>query len=229
SPPQKDLDIYEIENGEILELPPAPPEFEEGNASLIEETIDINIGTEEEPNILKLGSSLTPEEIEIHTQILKEHQKAFAFNYKEMTGIAPHVTVHNLVTKPDAKPIKQKSRPMKPKVALMVKEEVIKLLQVGFIKPVDYSQWVSNIVLVLKNNGKIRICIDFWDINKACPKDDFPLPSIDVIIDATTGFELLSLMDGFSGYNQIKISEQDQAKTTFITPWGTYCYAVMPF
>ncbi|KAH9287534.1 hypothetical protein KI387_031651, partial [Taxus chinensis] len=78
-------------------------------------------------------------------------------------------------------------------------------------------------------NGKIRICIDFRDINKACPKDDFPLPSIDVIVDATTGFELLSLMDGFSGYNQIKISEQDQAKTTFITPWGTYCYAVMPF
>ncbi|KAH9302656.1 hypothetical protein KI387_014239, partial [Taxus chinensis] len=66
-------------------------------------------------------------------------------------------------------------------------------------------------------------------INKACPKDNFPLPSIDVIVDATAGFELLSLMDGFSGYNQIKISEQDQAKTTFITPWGTYCYAIMPF
>ncbi|KAH9293700.1 hypothetical protein KI387_041096, partial [Taxus chinensis] len=128
-PPQKELDIYAVENGEDLELPPAPPEFEEGNTSLIEETIDINIGTEEEPKILKLGSSLTPEEIEIHTRILKEHQKAFAFNYKEMTGIAPHIAVHNLVTKSDAKPIKQKSRPMKPKVALMVKEEVMKLLQ----------------------------------------------------------------------------------------------------
>ncbi|KAH9296613.1 hypothetical protein KI387_040201, partial [Taxus chinensis] len=63
----------------------------------------------------------------------------------------------------------------------------------------------------------------------ACPKDDFPLPSIDVIIDVTTGFELLSLMDGFSGYNHIMISEEDQAKTTFITPWGTYCYVVMSF
>ncbi|KAH9288616.1 hypothetical protein KI387_032733, partial [Taxus chinensis] len=99
-------------------------------------------------------------------------------------------------------------------VALMVKEEVMKLLHVGFIKLVDYSQWVSNIVPVLKNNGKIRICIDFRDINKACPKDDFPLPSIDVIIEATSGFEILSLMDGFSGYNQIIIFEQDQAKTT---------------
>ncbi|KAH9320379.1 hypothetical protein KI387_043975 [Taxus chinensis] len=146
-----------------------------------------------------------------------------------MTGVASHIAVHNLVTKSNAKPIKQKSRPMKPKVALIVKEEVIKLLQVGFIKPVDYSQWVSNIVPVLKKNGKIHICIDFRDINKACPKDDFPLPSIDVIVDATTRFEILSLMDGFSGYNQIRISEQDQAKTTFITPWGTYYYVVMPF
>ncbi|KAH9308861.1 hypothetical protein KI387_036772, partial [Taxus chinensis] len=165
----------------------------------------------------------------MHTQILKKYQKDFAFNYKEMMGIAPQVVVHNIVTKPDAKPIKQNSRPMKPKVALMVKEEVVKLLQVGFIKPIDYSQWVSNIVPVLKKNGKIRICIDFWDINKACPKDGFPLPSIDIIIDATTGFELLSFMDGFLGYNQIKISKQDQAKPTFITPWGTYCYDVMSF
>ncbi|KAH9316964.1 hypothetical protein KI387_018733, partial [Taxus chinensis] len=146
-----------------------------------------------------------------------------------MTGVAPHITVHNLVTKLDAKLVKQKPRPMKPKVALMVKEEVMKLLQVGFIKPVDYSQWVSNIVPILKKNGKIHICIDFRDINKACPKDDFPLPSIDVIVDATARFEILSLMDGFSGYNQIRISKQDQAKTTFITPWGTYCYVVMPF
>ncbi|KAH9303528.1 hypothetical protein KI387_043890 [Taxus chinensis] len=191
-PSQKEPNIYAVENGDDLDLPPAPPEFEEGNASLIEETIDVNIGTEDEPRILKLRSLLTPEEVEIHTQVLKEHQKAFAFNYKEMTGVTPHIAV-------------------------------------GFIKSVDYSQWVSNIVPVLKKNGKIRICIDFRDINKACPKDDFPLPSINVIVDATAGFELLSLMDGFSGYNQIRISEQDQAKTTFITPWGTYCYAAMPF
>ncbi|KAH9327185.1 hypothetical protein KI387_007363 [Taxus chinensis] len=228
-PSQMEPSICIVENGDDLDLPPVPPEFEEGNASLIEEIIDINIRTEDKPRILKLGSSLTPEEVEIHTRILKEHQKAFIFNYKEMTGVTPHIMVHNLVTKSDAKPVKQKSRPMKPKVALMVKKEVIKILQVGFIKPVDYSQWVSNIVPVLKKNGKIHICIDFQDINKACPKDDFLLPSIDVIVDATTGFELLSLMDGFSGYNQIKISEQDQAKTTFITPWGTYFYVVMPF
>ncbi|KAH9296159.1 hypothetical protein KI387_039747, partial [Taxus chinensis] len=90
-PPQKDLDIYMVDNGEDLELPPTLPDFEEGNASLIEEIIDINIITEEDLKILKLGSSLTPKEIEIHTRILREHQKAFAFNYKEMMGITPHI------------------------------------------------------------------------------------------------------------------------------------------
>ncbi|KAH9296521.1 hypothetical protein KI387_040109, partial [Taxus chinensis] len=94
---------------EELELPPAPPEFEEGNASLIEGTIDINIGTEEDPKILKLNSSLTLDEIESHTKVLKEHLKAFTFSYKEMTGITPDMVVHNLVTKPDAKPMKQNS------------------------------------------------------------------------------------------------------------------------
>ncbi|KAH9315474.1 hypothetical protein KI387_024101, partial [Taxus chinensis] len=122
-PPQKELNIYIVGNEDDLELPPAPPEFEEGNASLIEETIDINIRTKDEPRILKLGSLLTPSEVEIHTRILKEHQKAFTFNYKEMTGVTPHIVVHNLVTKSDVKLIKQKLRPMKPKVALMVKEE----------------------------------------------------------------------------------------------------------
>ncbi|KAH9296841.1 hypothetical protein KI387_028523, partial [Taxus chinensis] len=88
--------IYAVEKGDDLDLPPAPLEFEEGNASLIKETIDVNIGMEDEPRILKLGSSLTPEEVEIHTRILKEHQKEFTFNYKEMTGVAPHIAVHNL-------------------------------------------------------------------------------------------------------------------------------------
>ncbi|KAH9294274.1 hypothetical protein KI387_040522, partial [Taxus chinensis] len=90
-PSQKEPNIYAVENGDDLDLPPASAEFKEGKASLIEETIDVNIGTEDEPRILKLGSSLTPEEVEIHTQVLKEHQKAFAFNYKEMIGVTPHI------------------------------------------------------------------------------------------------------------------------------------------
>jgi len=80
-----------------------------------------------------------------------------------------------------------------------------------------------------KLNGRIRMCNDFRDLNKACPKDDFPLPNIDIIVDLTAGHEMLSLMDGFSGYNQIRIAEEDQHKTTFTCPWGNYCWCVMQF
>ena len=93
----------------------------------------------------------------------------------------------------------------------------------------EYPKWLSNVVLVKKANGKWRLCIDFTDVNRACPKDSFPLPQIDLIVDATAGHELLSFMDAFSGYNQISMDPDDQEKTSFVTGQGTYCYRVMPF
>ena len=89
--------------------------------------------------------------------------------------------------------------------------------------------WLANVVLVKKENGKWRLCIDFTDINKACPKDSFPLLRIDLIVDATAGHELLSFMDAFSGYNHISMDPNDQEKSSFVTAQGTYCYRVMPF
>ena len=93
----------------------------------------------------------------------------------------------------------------------------------------EYPEWLANVVLVKKANGKWRLCIDFTIVNKACPKDSFPLPRIDLIVDATAGHELLSFMDAFSGYNQISMDPGDQEKTSFVTAQGTYCYRVMPF
>ena len=93
----------------------------------------------------------------------------------------------------------------------------------------EYPEWLANVVLVKKANGKWRLCIDFTDVNRACPKDSFPLPRIDLIVDATASHELLSFMDAFSGYNQINMDPVDQEKTSFITEQGTYCYRVMPF
>ena len=86
-----------------------------------------------------------------------------------------------------------------------------------------------NVVLVPKKDGKVRVCVDFRDLNKASHKDDFPFPHIDLLVDSTTGHSMLSFMDGFSGYNQIMMALDDMEKTTFITEWGTYCYRVMPF
>ncbi|KAK5835517.1 hypothetical protein PVK06_011208 [Gossypium arboreum] len=94
---------------------------------------------------------------------------------------------------------------------------------------VKYSEWAANIVLVLKKDGKVQMCVDYRDLNKASPKDNFPLPHIDTLVDNTVGYSLFSFMDGFSGYNQIKMHPEDMEKTTFVTMWGTFCYKVMPF
>ena len=93
----------------------------------------------------------------------------------------------------------------------------------------EYLEWLANVVLVKKANDKWRLCIDFIDINRVCPKDSFPLPWIDLIVDATADHELISFMDAFSGYNQIIMDPSDQEKTSFVTGQGTYCYQVMPF
>ena len=99
----------------------------------------------------------------------------------------------------------------------------------GFIREVYYPEWLANIVLVKKANGKWRMCVDFIDLNKACLKDSFPLLRIDQLVDSTARHKLLTFMDVFSGYNQIRMAEEDQEKTAFITSQGLYCYKVMPF
>lgn len=103
------------------------------------------------------------------------------------------------------------------------------MIDVGFITEVKYPTWISSIVPVKKKNGQIRVCVDFRDLNETCPKDDFPLPITELMIDATTGHEALSFMDESSGYNQICMSPRDEESTAFRTPKGIYCYTVMPF
>ena len=107
-----------------------------------------------------------------------------------------------------------------------IKEETY---NAGFLRVVNYLEWLANVVSVPKKDGMVRMCVDFRDLNKASPKDDFPLPHIDILVDNTAGHALLSFMDGFSRYNQIKMAPKDMEKTSFITPCGTYCYKVMSF
>jgi hypothetical protein len=108
-------------------------------------------------------------------------------------------------------------------------EEIHKLMAAGFIKEVFHPEWLANPVLVKKKGGKWRMCVDYTGLNKACPKVPYPLPRIDQIMDSTTGCETLSFIDVYSGYHQIKMKESDQLATSFITPFGMYCYITMPF
>ena len=146
-----------------------------------------------------------------------------------MGGIDPAIITHRLNVSPSFKPVKQKRRSFAPERQKVINEEVGKLLQAGAIREVEYPEWLANVVLVKKANDNWRLCIDFTDINRACPKDSFPLPRIDLIVDAIAGHELLSFMDAFSGYNQIRMDLDDQEKTSFVTGQGTYCYRVIPF
>jgi hypothetical protein len=108
------------------------------------------------------------------------------------------------------------------------KAEVHRLLDAGFIREVKYPQWLANIIMVRKKNGKWRMCIDFIDLNKCCPKDNFPLERIDQIVDTAVGSETMALLDYFSGYRKIWLREEDEENTSFITPFGTYYYLRMP-
>ena len=110
-----------------------------------------------------------------------------------------------------------------------IAEEVRKLLEAGFIREVYYSDWLANVVMVKKSNGKRRMCVDFTDLNRACPKDSYPLPRIDTLVDSTTRHGLLSFMDAFPGYNKIKMNEEDQERISFVTSQGLFCYKVMSF
>ncbi|XP_019171076.1 PREDICTED: uncharacterized protein LOC109166638 [Ipomoea nil] len=108
------------------------------------------------------------------------------------------------------------------------RKEVSTLLVAGHIREVKYPDWLANVVLVPKS-AAWRMCVDYTDLNKACPKDPFPLPRIDQLVDKTAGSALLSFMDAFRGYHQICVHKADEEKTAFITPDGVYCYQVMPF
>jgi len=111
------------------------------------------------------------------------------------------VIVHKLDVDPSHRPVKQRRRTFAAKRNQAIAEEVERLLKAGFIWEVDYPEWLANVVLVKKSNGKWRMCVDITDLNKACPKDSFPLPRIDLLVDSMSGHELLSFMDAFSGYN----------------------------
>jgi len=150
--------------------------------------------------------------------ILKEKHKVFAWSYVYMSRLDSKLLVHNLGLKKDAKPIKQTLQKMHPTIALIMKEELQNILEVKFIQTIEYFYWISNMVPIKKPNGNIRVCIDFKYLNKACPKDDFPLLNIDNLVDAMAEHEMISLMDEFFGYNHIKVATKVQHKTTFTTP-----------
>ena len=148
-------------------------------------------------------------------ELLMEYDDSFAEDFDEMSGLSRELVEHRLPIKFGTKPIKQAPRRFAPEILPRIKEEVEKLLTTKFINTARYVDWISNILLVIKKNGKLKVCIDFRGLNTATPKDEYLMPITDMLADAASGYEILSFMDGYFGYNQIYIAEEDVSKIAF--------------
>jgi len=146
-----------------------------------------------------------------------------------MKGVDPKTCIHPIYIEENSRPIREPQRRMNRNLREIVKEELQKILNVNFIYLISDSRWVSPLVIVPKKNGKWRVCIDYKELNKATLKDHFLLPFIDQVLGILAGKKYFSFLDGFSGYNQIQVAPEDQDKTTFTCPWGTFSYGVLPF
>jgi len=191
----------------------------------VEDWLEKKIGSK----TFKLGKTLDGETQDQVAKVINRHLDAFAWSVSDMLGIDPDFLCHRLAMDPQVKPIRQRRRKFNEEKRQAIRDETQKLLAAGHIREIQYPEWLANVVLVKKCNGKWRICVDFTDLNKPCPKDSYPLPSIDALVDSASGCKLLNFLDSFSGYNQIKMHLMDEENTAFMTERSCYCYKVMPF
>ncbi|XXG47440.1 hypothetical protein AAC387_Pa02g2086 [Persea americana] len=215
--------LVELEASEnIVEEPPS-------NLPTEDSVQKIDLGTPDNSRPVFISKNIKDDELPEYVSFLHEFVDCFAWSYIEMPGLDPKIAVHKLNLQENIKPVKQGQRRFRPVVMDKIEQEVQKLKNVGFIQEEQHPEWLANSIPVTKKNGQIRVCIDYRDLNNACPKDEFPLPIPEVMIDSTCRFERMTFMDGFSSYNQIKMHPEDERHTSFRTPFGVYCYTVMPF
>ncbi|PKI78913.1 hypothetical protein CRG98_000686, partial [Punica granatum] len=188
------------EDGRVPEIEESLRRLEDRQLTSVEPIEEINVGTEEEPRILKIGTGLDPTQRARMIEFLTDYQEVFAWSYADMPGIDPSIVKHFLPLDTERFPPKrQHLRRQRAGLLLRIKEEIIKQINAGFLEVCNYSEWVANFVPVEKKDRRVRVCVDYRDLSKASPKDNFPLPHIDVLVDNTACHTLFSFMDGFSG------------------------------
>ena len=161
--------------------------------------------------------------------LFKELIDVFAWSYEDLKAYDTSIIHHKIPIKEDLKPFKQKLCRINLVWMPLIEKEVKNMYDAKIIVPLRYSKWVSNIVPTRKKTREIRLCIDFKNLNKVSLKDNYPFPKMDHILQNVVGSSRISLLDGFSGYNQVFVHHDDQDKTNFTTPWGTFMYVKMPF
>ncbi|MCO5563877.1 hypothetical protein L7F22_017528 [Adiantum nelumboides] len=184
----------------------------------------------EEPKPAYIAIDLTEEEKKRLIDTLKQYKDVFAlWSYKDLKGVDPSICQHMIPLKSDAKPSRQRSYTYNETFARTIKEEIDKLKEAEFIYEIEHTDWVSQIVMVHKKNGKLRVCVNLKKVNNATIRDNYPFPIIDHVIERVAGREAYSFLDRFLGYNQLAIKPHDQHKIAFAIEWGIFAYRVMPF
>ena len=171
--------------------------------------VEVDIGPGDRPRLTYISAKLDPEYKQELVNLLKEYRDCFAWEYYEMPGLDRSIVEHRLPIKPGYRPFKQAPRRIKPKIMEDVKTKIIRLYEAKFIRQCWYAEWISSVVPVYKKNRKMRVCIDFRDLNKATPMDGYPMPVADMLVDAVAGHKVISFMDGNAGYNQIFMAIED--------------------
>ncbi|KAL8134606.1 hypothetical protein AgCh_009579 [Apium graveolens] len=182
-----------------------------------EDLVSIPLAPEDPEKVTFVGATLKEPLKEKLVKFLQENSDVFAWSAADMPGIDPELITHKLNVDPNRNTMNQKKRSFAPERQEAIKQEVEKLLEAGFIEEIQFPGWLASPVMVKKANGKWRMCVDFTDLNDACPKDCSPLPRIDTLINATAGHEMLSFMDELTGYNQIKMHKDDIPKNAGAT------------
>ena len=193
------------------------------------EDLDKVIIRDDLERFFQVGARLPLQEKEELVELLRRNVDVFAWDTYKAPGLNPEFICHRLNVDPLTTPKKQPPRRPSNEHVEAIKSEVVKFKKAGAIKEIFYPQWLANTVVVKKKTEKWRVCVDFTDLNKACPKDSFPMLRIDQLVDATVGHPRMSFLDAFQGYHQIPLAMEDQEKTAFVTPVGNYHYKVMPF
>lgn len=187
----------------VVAIADLDPRVEEVRVEPREETQVIPLMGEDKTT--RISTSLSKEDTTHITQILQKNVSVFAWTATDMSGVNQSIIMHRLSTFKDAKPVSQKKRKLGEEKRVVTKEKAKKLLQAGFIREAHYTTWLGNMVLVRKPSEKWRMCTNYTDLNKAIPKDAYPLPSIDRLVDGASGHKFMSFLDAFSGYNQISM------------------------
>jgi hypothetical protein len=215
------VEQYRLKKNDVCEVVEDFSEIERlGQGFMLADPLEeVDIGNDAVPRPTFVNKNLNADYKAKLIKLLRNYVYCFAWSYSEMSGLSRELVEHRIPIKDRFRPYKQPTWRFNPDIYDRVKEEVNQLLEANFIRPCRYADWISNIILVeKKGTSKIRVCINFHNLNRATTKDEYPTPIADMLVNDSSGYKVISFLDGNARYNQIFMTEEDMHKMTFRCP-----------